>query len=398
MDIKKVLILNPCVNTRGGGEKYMGYFCQSLEQRYEAVTIDILVYNYNGSNINQSTYGDVEDLNHKFGLTLERTYLKKIPGNYGENVLKNIIMDFNIYRISKDYDLFINWNFLSKQIGGAQKNLYFCMFPPKQYVYSQCKFIMRPWRKWLDYLFIESYSQYICISKFTQEWLLNYWPRIKKEKCELVYPPVYSRAKQINEITKKNIIVSVGRFFVGGHNKKQDRLLEFFLKYQKELEDYEYHIVGSVSDSVVDQEYLRKIEGMAKLSGKVILHINCSFQELIELYKNAKIFWHATGFGVDEKLHPEQMEHFGITTVEAMSYGAVPVVINKGGQKEIVKQGKNGFLWNDFEECLKFTRKAIEDEEMFQQISENAKKTAEEFSIEMFQKNIERCFEKIVEE
>ncbi|MBU4190339.1 MAG: glycosyltransferase, partial [Candidatus Thermoplasmatota archaeon] len=60
----------------------------------------------------------------------------------------------------------------------------------------------------------------------------------------------------------------------------------------------------------------------------------------------------AAGFGVDEEKEPEKVEHFGITTVEAAAAGCVPVVIRKGGQPEIVKEGINGLLWEKEEELI----------------------------------------------
>ena len=61
-----------------------------------------------------------------------------------------------------------------------------------------------------------------------------------------------------------------------------------------------------------------------------------------DLYGRASIFWHAAGLGEDPERHPDRYEHFGITTVEAMSAGAVPVVIDAAGQVEIVEHGANG--------------------------------------------------------
>jgi len=37
------------------------------------------------------------------------------------------------------------------------------------------------------------------------------------------------------------------------------------------------------------------------------------------------------------------LEHFGITTVEAMAAGCVPLVYDSGGQAEIVSSGYNGY-------------------------------------------------------
>ena len=55
------------------------------------------------------------------------------------------------------------------------------------------------------------------------------------------------------------------------------------------------------------------------------------------------------------------MEHFGITTVEAMAAGCVPVVINKAGQREIVEDGVSGFLWNTWGELKDRTQLLAED-------------------------------------
>ncbi len=78
------------------------------------------------------------------------------------------------------------------------------------------------------------------------------------------------------------------------------------------------------------------------------------------------------------------MEHFGITTVEAMSGKCVPVVINKGGQTEIVENGKNGFLWNDIDELLRYTLDLIGDEDLMRKMGEEALIKSKKFSKESF--------------
>ena len=74
------------------------------------------------------------------------------------------------------------------------------------------------------------------------------------------------------------------------------------------------------------------------------------------LYGKSSIYWHATGYGED---NPKKFEHFGISTVEAMAAECIPVVINLGGQPEIVEQSVNGFLWNSIPELKKFSLKLV---------------------------------------
>src|SRR5260370_621248 len=80
-----------------------------------------------------------------------------------------------------------------------------------------------------------------------------------------------------------------------------------------------------------------------------------------ELNGQSAIYWHAAGLGNDDAAHPEQTEHFGITTVEAMAAGCVPVVINKAGQRETVEHGVSGFLWDTPDELQRYTARLIED-------------------------------------
>ena len=89
-------------------------------------------------------------------------------------------------------------------------------------------------------------------------------------------------------------------------------------------------------------------------------------------------------YGVLEGLEPQKMEHFGITTIEAMSNGAVPVVINKGGQKETVVEGVTGFKWDTEDECIEKTRKLIEDDNLRKEMAEKSAVRANEYSIEKF--------------
>ena len=73
--------------------------------------------------------------------------------------------------------------------------------------------------------------------------------------------------------------------------------------------------------------------------------------------------------GMPDVKNPERAEHFGISTVEAMGMGAVPVVINVGGQPEIVEDGINGFLWKTTDDLMKKTNRLIKEPELWKKLS-----------------------------
>ena len=121
--------------------------------------------------------------------------------------------------------------------------------------------------------------------------------------------------------------------------------------------------------------------------------INKSNEVLWESYNKAKIYWHASGYGEDLEKHPEFAEHFGISTVEAMGAGAVPVVINSGGQKEIVTEGKNGLLWDTIPELKQKTNMLIKDNKLWSTLSDAARIRAKDFGLEKFYKSFETLIE-----
>lgn len=389
----KILILNPCFHTLGGGEKYMIHFCQVLEKWVKDIEIDILIYGINGVRVD-NTYPKIEALEKKFDISLSKTRIKSVKLNDDGRIFNRIRIYLCLKHISKKYDIFINWNFLSKQCGCAKKNIYFCMFPPDKYLYNS-SFLKNVVKKKVDKNFVQRYDSFLSISEFTGRWLNEYWPEIDKKKIHKIEPPVMAEKNYYNEENKKNIILNVGRFFVAGHNKKQFEMLQEFLKYENQLCGYELHFVGSVSSRNEDKEYLKQIINLAEKSSNIFIHVNMNNEELKKLYSVAKIYWHATGMGMLETENPLEQEHFGITTVEAMNYGVVPVVVNQGGQPEIVQHGTDGFLWNDICECINYTKNLIENEEKRENMAKAAAISARRFSLEQFEKKLVHYLEGI---
>lgn len=387
MKVSKVLILNPYLPTLGGGEKHMGYLCQFIEEYYNYdVDIDILVHNYNEIDVHSKDYVTIDDINKQFGLQLKKTKIRKIDLVMPKNRKESFDNKAMVENITKEYDLFINFMFLSKHIGKAKKNMYQCMFPPHRFASELRKSIAdKIISKYFDKRFFNSYDSIVSNSEYTNHWLATYWKPDRKE-C-VIYPPVFAEKEiegRYDESRKENIIISCGRFFVAAHSKKQLEMVQFFVNNNEVFKNYEYHLVGAVSNLPADLEYLDKIKKLASTVNNVFVHENCKYEELMDLYSRAKIFWHGTGYGVDENKEPEKMEHFGITTVEAMSYGVVPVVINKGGQKETVEDGVNGFRWNNEKECVNASKKLIDDDNLRMKMAKISAERSKDYSIEEF--------------
>src|SRR5262249_18016059 len=150
--------------------------------------------------------------------------------------------------------------------------------------------------------------------------------------CQIFNPPVDCRFRVTN---KAKAVLSVGRFAA---MKKQLEMVTVF-RHLGDLHAGGWHFscavgVGQAADF---HRYFEKVRSLGAAPHVRIL-ADLERAKLNGLYEEASIFWHA-GYGVDENCKPLLAEHFGIVTVEAMAAGCVPVVVNKGGQPEIIQHG-----------------------------------------------------------
>lgn len=142
------------------------------------------------------------------------------------------------------------------------------------------------------------------------------------------------------------------------------------------------NLVGSASSG--DKDYLEELKKIAK-GLPINFYPNLDYDKLVKLYGESSVYWHASGFGEKD---PTKMEHFGISTVEAMAAGCVPIVINKGGQVEIVEHNKSGYLFNSLSELKKFTLKVINLKDNWQKMSKIALERSHHFSKKRFRDKI----------
>ena len=71
-----------------------------------------------------------------------------------------------------------------------------------------------------------------------------------------------------------------------------------------------------------------------------------------------------------------------------MAGGCIPIVINKGGLKEIVKNNHNGYLWNNLSELKNLTLKLINDQKLRASLSKRAQDRTKDFSKAIFKEKI----------
>ncbi len=246
-----------------------------------------------------------------------------------------------------------------------------------------------------DLIFLQTYNKIITISEYSKKWIKKLWNR----ESTILFPPV--DIDNFKAGKKEKIILSVGRFFPEHHNKKQLELARVFKElleqYPVEMQGYTLYLVGGVDNRASHLEYVEKVRAASK-NYPIRIITNIEWGELVRIFARSHIFWHASGLGEDEEIHPEKFEHFGITTVEAMAAGCIPVVINKGGQKEIIKDGYDGFFFDSWRELKDITLKIISKEVNIEEIDRNAVKSCRRFSNSNFEKNLVSIVNEVMED
>ena len=162
------------------------------------------------------------------------------------------------------------------------------------------------------------------------------------------------------------------------------------------LRGWTLHLVGGCSEA--GPHLPRRGAARPPTGYPVQIHVDATGAELEALYARAAIYWHASGLGEDPERHPGRLEHFGITTVEAMSAGAVPVVIGLAGQLETVRHGVDGLPLPDARRAVALTGSSSMTRRSAERMAASAAARARTFDIDAFELQLRGIVDRLVAE
>ena len=360
----------------GGTESYTANLIESLQKILNNPNITILTEYYKKT-VPLTEQKLINTLNDAYGveITEKNVKIKYIQSKENKNRLDSFKFQLSINKFTKNYDLFF---YCSKGLltGNAKKNIAIIHFPmdkkesfPTYKKYPFLKFIAQK----TDLNYINKYDYFIPNSNFTKYWLQQKW-NIKDNKIQVLYPPV-TKIKKTEEKQKDKILIC-SRI---EKSKKIDKLIYAYTKSNFLSKNTKLIIAGSTKNE--SPEYVKYLQN---INPSVEFIFNPSREKIEDLYASSFIFWHAKGY---EELDPYQMEHFGITTVEAMSAKCIPIVINKGGQTEIVTD-ECGFKWNNLDELIKYTENIYSEKLDISSMQKNCVERSNLYSKENYQKKL----------
>ncbi len=146
--------------------------------------------------------------------------------------------------------------------------------------------------------------------------------RFSGKQVPVLYPPVSStvfKNQDGNSPTQRDdIVITISRFSRGKGLEKVPYIASLTDR------DVKFVVVGRLHDRYFFRELQRIVE-KSDLQNRVKLLTDVSKEMIRELLRHSKIY-----------LHAMSGEHFGISIVEAMAMGCIPVVHDSGGAKEFV--------------------------------------------------------------
>lgn len=254
---------------------------------------------------------------------------------------------------SQEFDIAISMGneIVPGWIPRARKFIYHCQFPfpinhSTRHAFGRNKVI----------------DSYIVNSEFTRKSIIEQTSRYRLDpkRIDVISPPVNLSRLELPTLVAAKIqktttirFTSVGRFFASGHCKRQDIIARVLQRVALKF-DISAEIYGGLSTNIVDQEFFQAVKA-CEVPQKITVGANVGRDVIESAMENAHYYIHAAGLGVNSAVNPHQCEHFGITVVEAMANGCIPIVYSVGGPADIVRKAGVGFTFsseNELEQII----------------------------------------------
>jgi 1,2-diacylglycerol 3-alpha-glucosyltransferase len=172
---------------------------------------------------------------------------------------------------------------------------------------------------------------------------------------------------------KKLTILHVGRLC---KEKKIDVILNAFAKINKKIDS---KLI--ITSDGPDKERLKKLCKKLKIENEVNFTGYVSDKELIKLYSTSDVFVSAS-----------DTETQGIVILEAMINGCPVIARNALGFKDVIKNRKNGILFDSEDELIKDVLLINNNNKLKNKLTKNGYETARKFNISNYVKKIEEVY------
>lgn len=366
---------------KGGAERYLIDVCRYLQKQGE-FDFKIGLVNNNNLNTSETKNFDVVPLDYKpFSLFKKNENLK----------YRQLLEDFkpqiiHTHRFLAEFLSSFYVNKKIKYICHCHDNMVQLEKFTLKTLFSKPKmlqFIEKQVLIFKKYQKIDTH--FIANSEYTKKYFEKVLPKKQRANLQLIqlgfdFKKFYNHEPKFIRTGVPLKIINVGSF---QPKKNQVFLIDIALSLKKRGIDFNMHLLGDGKE----KENVQHIVNKNQLNDFIFLHGNVDYVE--DWLKNADIY-----------LHTAYYEPFGLVFLEAMAAGLPLVALDAKGTRDIIEQGKNGFMIYEqnpelFADAL---QKLATNKELYSSISEYAKKYASQFDMEIKMKELVDFYLKIINE
>lgn len=175
---------------------------------------------------------------------------------------------------------------------------------------------------------------FISNSKFIQDSIKQKFSK----NSVVIYPPVELELFK-DDTKKENSVITVSRY-------SQEKNLEFAIDVFQDI-DIKYTMIGNTKTKVNELYYEKILSKVNSMKSTISLLKNIERNKVIENLKKSKIYFHASP------------ETFGISIVESIAAGCIPIVPDNSAHKETVPINELRYIPNDKKDAQEKIKKAI---------------------------------------
>lgn len=272
------------------------------------------------------------------------------------------------------FDLLLNTSEVANQPATKSTSVQYCYFP-EYFSHMDSAGSHSLWN--LYYLPARAFyhsrvnkiDRLLAVSNFTRDIVKKIWGR----ESTTLYPPCPIGLYNSFNVPKEDLVVTVGRI-------APEKRLEYFLEIARESPSAKFVVIGSVASE--RSSYFNRLKANAPNNLSFMIS---PLRKVGEILARAKVY-----------LHCARNEHFGITIVEAMAAGCVPIVHDSGGPREIVTD-EVGYKWSSKNQASEYISLLTKDDKLRRRLSTAATFRAQQFGPEKFESGIGRMLRSLGE-
>jgi alpha-1,2-mannosyltransferase len=360
----RILIVHPRLSVKGGGERVAIHSIkEALREGHEVYLAceEFDVDDFEDFFGVQGLFKEVRILTYPPFRPLVRRFVLYQRLFYHQRQLRHILSK------NPKFDIVLNTAEVANQPATKSHTIQYCYFP-EYFSHLESNSVHRLWETYYfpAKVFYRSRvghtEQLLAVSNFTRSFVRDLWHR----DSTTLYPPCPVDLYEDLNGPKKDLVITVGRI-------SPEKRMEIFLEIARRLPRLRFAIIGSVAQ---DQElYYRRLREHSPTNVSFTI---APLRKARDIMADAKIY-----------VHSAKNEHFGITIVEAMAGGCVPVVNDSGGPREIVSTDV-GCRWKTLEEAVSQISALTNDDARRRTLSEAAASSSKRFGPDAFESGLKK--------